>query len=125
MNSGSKAWSSRALAGLTFRLAVPKFSALVRVPMRKIIMVKKLLSSGEPCAKCAQAEELLKARGVWDQIDEVVWAKESDPMSVGSLLGKKYGVDLAPFFIVQRAGQPDQVHQSTLRLLKELSAPAL
>ena len=91
--------------------------------MRKIIMVKKLLSSGEPCAKCAQAEEMLKARGVWDQIDEVVWAKESDPQSDGVLLGKKYGVDLAPFFIIQQPGQPDQVHQSTLRLLKELSAP--
>lgn len=91
--------------------------------MRKIIMVKKLLSSGEPCAKCAQAEEMLKARGVWDQIDEVVWAKENDPQSEGVLLGKKYGVDLAPFFIVQHSGQPDQVHQSTLRLIKELGAP--
>src|SRR5688572_1292740 len=91
--------------------------------MRKIIMVKKLLSSGEPCAKCAQAEEMLKARGVWDQITEVVWAKESDPQSDGVLLGKKYGVELAPFFIVQRPGEPDQVHQSTLRLIKELSAP--
>jgi phosphoadenosine phosphosulfate reductase len=91
--------------------------------MRKIIMVKKLLSSGEPCAKCAQAQEMLEARGVWDQITEVVWAKESDPQSDGVLLGKKYGVDLAPFFIIQEPGQPDRVHQSTLRLIKELSAP--
>lgn len=35
-------------------------------PLRKITMVKKLLSSGEPCAKCVQAEEMLKTRGVWD-----------------------------------------------------------
>ena len=47
--------------------------------MRKITMVKKLLASGEPCAKCAQAQELLERRGLWNQIDEVLWANETDP----------------------------------------------
>jgi phosphoadenosine phosphosulfate reductase len=87
-------------------------------------MVKKLLLSGEPCAKCVQAEDMLKARGVWDQIDEVVWAKEGDPDSDGARLGKKYGVDLAPFFVIERKGREAEVVQSTLKVIKELSSNA-
>ena len=37
-----------------------------------VTMVKKRLASGEPCRKCAQAEDLLRSRGLWDRIDEVV-----------------------------------------------------
>jgi phosphoadenosine phosphosulfate reductase len=85
-------------------------------------MVKKLLQSGEPCAKCAQAEDMLRGRGVWDQIDEVVWAKEGDPESPGARLGQKYGVELAPFFVIERPGKNPEVFQSTLKLIKELSA---
>jgi phosphoadenosine phosphosulfate reductase len=84
-------------------------------------MVKKLLQSGEPCAKCVQAEEMLRARGVWPQIDEVVWAKEGDAESPGAVLAQKHGIDLAPFFIIERPGQRDEVVQSTLKLIKELS----
>jgi phosphoadenosine phosphosulfate reductase len=91
---------------------------------RKVTMVKKLLQSGEPCAKCAQAEEMLRARGVWDQIDRVVWVKEGDPASPGALLAQKYGVELAPFFIIERPGKTDEVVQSTLKLIKELSGAA-
>ena len=90
--------------------------------MRKVTMVKKLLSSGAPCAKCGQAEELLKVRGLWDQIDEVIWAKEGDPESEGVRLAKKHGVDLAPFFIVEEAGQPVRVYSSTLKLVRDLGA---
>lgn len=92
--------------------------------MRKVTMVKKLLRSGEPCAKCAQAEELLKARGLWDRIDEVVWANENDSASVGIQLAKEHGVDLAPFFIVEQSGQPAKVYARTLELVRALSAPA-
>jgi phosphoadenosine phosphosulfate reductase len=92
--------------------------------MRKVTMVKKLLRSGEPCAKCAQAEELLKARGLWSQIDEVVWANENDSDSPGVQLAKKHGVDLAPFFIVEQPGQPDRVYARTLELVRALAAPA-
>jgi phosphoadenosine phosphosulfate reductase len=90
-------------------------------PQRKITMVKKLLSNGEPCAKCVQAEEMLRARGVWDQIDEVVWAKEGDAESPGARLAQKHGVELAPFFVIERPGRPDEVVQSTLKLIKGLS----
>ncbi len=91
-------------------------------------MVKKLLQNGEPCAKCAQAEDMLRGRGVWEQIDEVVWAREGDADSPGARLAQKYGMDLAPFFIIERPGKTDEVVSSTLKLIKELSstkAPAV
>ena len=89
---------------------------------RKVTMVKKLLQNGQPCAKCTQAEEMLRARGVWDQVDEVVWAREGDAESPGARLAQKYGVELAPFFIIERPGKNDEVVSSTLKLIKELAS---
>jgi len=88
-----------------------------------VTMVKKLLASGAPCQKCAQAEELLKVRGVWDKIDQVVWAVETDPTSQGMQLAALHQVTLAPFFIV-KTEQGEQVYTSTLKLLKELMPSA-
>src|SRR5262245_32877545 len=90
--------------------------------MRKVTMVKKLLANGEPCAKCAQAQELLERRGLWDQIDEVVWAQEGDPESAGARLAQRHQVELAPFFIISEPGQGERVITSTLKLVQELSA---
>jgi phosphoadenosine phosphosulfate reductase len=89
--------------------------------MRKVTMVKKLLASGEPCGKCVQAQELLERRGLWDQIDEVVWAQEGDAASPGAQLAERHQVDLAPFFIVSEQGQSDRVITSTLKLVQELN----
>lgn len=89
-----------------------------------VTMVKKRLASGAPCDKCIQAEELLKRRGLWERIDEVVWADESDPSSAGMRLAEQKGVTLAPFFIV-REGEAEQVYTSALGFIKErLAAPA-
>jgi phosphoadenosine phosphosulfate reductase len=85
-----------------------------------VTMVKKLLADGKPCQKCIQAEELLKARGLWSSIDEVVWAIENDASSPGMQLAAQHRVDLAPFFIV-RDDQGERVHTSTLKLVKELA----
>ncbi|HEU4579403.1 MAG TPA: phosphoadenylyl-sulfate reductase [Polyangiaceae bacterium] len=90
--------------------------------MRKITMVKKLLASGEPCAKCAQAQDLLERRGLWNQIDEVVWANETDPSSPGAQLAQRHQVELAPFFIISETGREDRVVTSTLKLVQELGA---
>lgn len=89
-----------------------------------VTMVKKKLASGLPCDKCIQAEELLKRRGLWERIDEVVWADESDPGSPGMLLARQKSVELAPFFIV-REGEQEQVYTSALAFIKErlVSAP--
>ncbi len=82
-------------------------------------MVKKRLLSGEPCKKCAQAQEMLQNRGYWERIDRVVWAEEGNPESEGMRLGKEHGVDLAPFFIVEEDYGPPKVYTSVIKFTKE------
>src|SRR5262245_56789679 len=84
-----------------------------------VTMVKKRLANGEPCRKCAQAEELLKNRGLWSRIDEVVWADENDPNSPGSKLGARHGVAVAPFFIVRDEDGTETVYESALKFIKD------
>jgi phosphoadenosine phosphosulfate reductase len=81
-------------------------------------MVKKRLKNGQPCDKCVQAEELLKRRGLWERIDEVVWADESDESSPGMQLAREKNVSLAPFFIVKDS-EREQVYTSALAFIKE------
>jgi phosphoadenosine phosphosulfate reductase len=85
-----------------------------------VTMVKKRLRSGEPCRKCAQAEDLLKTRGLWNRIDEVVWADEGDPGSPGMQLSARLGVQLAPFFVVTSDSGAETVYESVLQFIKEL-----
>jgi phosphoadenosine phosphosulfate reductase len=84
-----------------------------------VTMVKKRLANGEPCRKCAQAEELLRGRGLWNRIDEVVLADEGDPSSPGIQLGARHGVALAPFFIVRGDDGKETVYDSVLKLIRE------
>ncbi len=88
-----------------------------------VTMVKKRLSGGRPCEKCIQAEELLKRRGLWERIDEVVWADEDDAASAGMKLAQEKGVTLAPFFVVRDGGQ-ELVYTSALAFIKERLALA-
>jgi hypothetical protein len=83
-----------------------------------ITMVKKKLRDGSDCRKCAEVTEHLQARGLWDQIDEVVWAREDDPNSPGMLLGARFGVERAPFFVV-RDDRGEAVYTSVLQLVRE------
>ena len=85
----------------------------------RVTMVKKRLLDGEPCKKCNDAEALLKTRGLWNRIDEVVWAIEGDPQSQGMKLAAQYRVELAPFFIVQPDSGEARVFTSTLQFIKE------
>lgn len=87
-----------------------------------VTMIKKRLANGQPCEKCVQAEELLKRRGLWERIDEVVWADENDPTSAGMVLSKEKSVALAPFFIVKE-GEQEQVYTSVMGFVKERLAP--
>lgn len=88
-----------------------------------VTMVKKRLVNGEPCKKCAQTEQMLRQRGLWPRIDEVVWADEGDPDSAGMMLASRFGVDVAPFFLV--AGDRGQVtaYRSALQLVREVLQP--
>jgi phosphoadenosine phosphosulfate reductase len=83
-----------------------------------VTMVKKRLQNGQPCEKCLQAEELLKRRGLWEHIDDVVWADENDENSPGMRLAQEKQVTLAPFFIV-REGEQEAVYTSALGFIKE------
>lgn len=81
-------------------------------------MVKKQLVSGAPCKKCLQTEQMLRARGLWDRIDEVVMAYEGDPTSAGMLLAAEHEVEVAPFFLVHDGGATT-VYTSALTLIRE------
>ena len=82
-------------------------------------MVKKRLLSGEPCRKCAQAEEMLRNRGLWQRVDEVVWAEEGNPDSAGGKLADQYDVEIAPFFLVEKDGEV-VLYKSAIKFMKEL-----
>jgi len=81
-------------------------------------MVKKKMADGSDCRKCAEVTEFLKTRGLWERIDEVVWARENDPSSPGAQLGALLGVERAPFFVV-RDGGDEKVYKSVLQLIQE------
>ena len=84
-----------------------------------ITMVKKRLANGDPCEKCAQTEEMLRRRGLWGEINEVVLAIEGDPESAGVLLGERHAVEVAPFFIVRDADGAEAIYESGLKLVRE------
>jgi thioredoxin-dependent adenylylsulfate APS reductase len=88
-----------------------------------VTMIKKELADGSPCKKCRDAEDVLRRRGLWEQIDEVVVAKESDPASHGMKLAAAHRVELAPFFIV-KDGEREVVYTSVIELMRErLASP--
>src|SRR6476620_7171519 len=87
-------------------------------------MVKKQLSGGAPCRKCAQAEDLLRSRNLWTRIDAVVLAEEDDPSSPGMKLAAKFGIETAPFFIVRDDDGTEVVYESVLKLIKDRLAEA-
>lgn len=81
-------------------------------------MIKKRLLNGDPCPKCAQTEEMLRRRGLWQRIDEVVWAIEGESESPGAALGIRHGVDRAPFFVVRDDSGDETVFLSALQLIR-------
>jgi len=85
----------------------------------RITMVKKRLENGNACDKCIQAEELLKSKGHWDKIHEVLWAIDGNPNSPGMELAAAKGVKVAPFFIVRDDTGREHVYVSVLKFIKE------
>ncbi len=83
-----------------------------------ITMVKKKMRDGSDCRKCAEVTDYLQARGLWDRIDAVIWAREDDPDSPGMVLGARLGVERAPFFIV-RDDHGETVYTSVLQLVRD------
>ncbi len=83
-----------------------------------ITMVKKRLTDGTECRKCVEATTHLRSRGLWEHVDEIVWAVEGDADSPGIVLGQRLGVERAPFFIVQDS-RGEAVYGSVLQLVHE------
>lgn len=83
-----------------------------------ITMVKKRMRDGSDCRKCGEVTDHLRARGLLDRIDEIVWAYEGDPTSPGIVLGDRLGVSNAPFFVV-RDDSGETVYTSVLRLIQD------
>lgn len=86
----------------------------------KVTMVKKILAGGAECRKCAEAEEFLRQKGVWDRIDEVVWFDEDDPSSAGAGLARAFTMERAPFFVIERPGRSPEAVDSVLRVYRML-----
>jgi hypothetical protein len=84
----------------------------------RVTMVKKRFADGSDCRKCAEVTAYLERRGLWNRIDEVVWAQEGDPQSPGMVLGARLGVASAPFFIVGDE-RGEAVYTSALQLIQE------
>lgn len=84
----------------------------------RVTMVKKRMLDGSECRKCREASAQLKLRGLSDRVDEIVWADEGDATSAGMKLAERYGVDQAPFFIVNDKGT-DVIYTSVLQLMRE------
>jgi hypothetical protein len=83
-----------------------------------ITMIKKRLADGSECRKCQEATDHLQSRGLWNRIDEIVWADERDAASPGMVLGARLGVAQAPFFVV-RDDAGENVYVSVLQLARE------
>jgi hypothetical protein len=88
----------------------------------RITMVKKIKADGSPCRKCADVERRLAEGGYLPRIDRVVVADERDPASEGMVLAGLHGVEVAPFFIVERDDGSTQVYTIYFRFLKEVLA---
>ena len=86
----------------------------------KITMVKKIFADGSPCKKCAEVEEKMRAAGQLERIDQTIVADESNPESPGMVLAAEYGVDRAPFFVVERDGEPAQIYTVYFKFVKEV-----
>lgn len=86
----------------------------------KITLVKKILTDGSPCKKCADVLEKLESSGHMARIDDVLVADERDPNSAGIAIAKQYDVDRAPFFVVEREDQDAEIYTVYMKFLKEV-----
>lgn len=89
----------------------------------RVTMVKKRLANGEPCRKCGQTEDMLRKRGLWELVDEVVLADEADPGSPGMVLAQQHGVEIAPFFLVETSPGRSELFKSALQVAKKVLGP--
>lgn len=86
----------------------------------QITFVKKILATGEPCAKCADVQARLEKNDQLDRIDRIIIADERDPDSEGMQLAAKLSVSRAPFFVVEEDGKEPAVYTVYFKFAKEV-----
>ena len=86
----------------------------------KITFVKKIKADGSPCPKCNDVQEKLEQNDQLQFIDNTIIADERDPNSEGMLFAQQYGVERAPFFIVEKEGEEPVIYTVYLKFVKEV-----
>ncbi|WP_127474952.1 hypothetical protein [Sulfurivermis fontis] len=87
--------------------------------MRRITLVYKLKSDGQPCRACGELLASLRRGGQRAYIDRMVAADERDPAGEGWELARRYGARSAPFFIVEQDATT-RVYTDYPQLLREV-----
>ncbi|MFT4564917.1 MAG: hypothetical protein ACI9BW_004687 [Gammaproteobacteria bacterium] len=85
-----------------------------------ITFVKKITVTGEACRKCADVEQRLHDSGHWSAIDTVLIADQRDANSAGNHLANAYGVERAPFFVVEHDGGEISVYTVYFKFVAEV-----
>lgn len=86
----------------------------------KITLVKKIKLDGSPCKKCEDVQQKMEAADQMSAIDEVLLADERDASSPGMVLARRYNVDQAPFFVVEREGFAPEIYTVYFKFVKEI-----
>jgi len=89
-----------------------------------IVFVKKILANGEPCRKCEQVLARLHEDQLFDSLDQIIIANESNPDSEGMRLATEHEVNRAPFFIVEYDSGRKDVYDIYLKFRKVIAASA-
>lgn len=91
----------------------------------KITLVKKILADGSPCAKCRDVEQKLEQNDQLRFIDETLIADERDAESPGMQLARKYNVNRAPFFLMEKENEEPQIYTVYFKFAKEVLEPMI
>lgn len=89
-----------------------------------IVFVKKILADGSPCRKCEQIIQRLHDDNLFESIDQVIIARDTNPESEGMRLAQKFKVDRAPFFIVEYSNGEFEVFDIYLKFRKKVASSA-
>lgn len=85
-----------------------------------ITIVKKVKADGSLCRKSGEVWANLQAAKLLGHIDRIVFAHPSKPQGEGMSLAIKHQVNAAPFFIVERDTDSDQVYTDYSCFLNEV-----
>ncbi|MEJ2417314.1 MAG: hypothetical protein P8Y45_10370 [Exilibacterium sp.] len=86
----------------------------------KITLVKKILADGSPCKKCGDVLQKLEESGQIARIDDILVADERDPNSEGVKLADRFGVNRAPFFVIEEEGKEPVIYTVYFKFVKEI-----